>query len=196
MGKTRILVLAVALQGLFCASTAFGDTTTYTGSDITIDFSIPGGAGVHKFTIDIDTNETGIDPSLLTYLVSRSGTANTYPFGAINTDMSRNWDLSSNSNDDSSGINLNLTSGTDVGDGTKTIRLVITANPDTLLDKGIFAVTYAWHLSISDPGTNIHSYSVTTSATTGTGATVLFPETCRTVPACTTSEASSLTAMA
>lgn len=175
MGKPRKIISILALQLLLCHVLAFADATTYTGNDITIDFSIPGGAGVHKFTIGIDTNETGIDPSLLTYQVSRSGASNTYTFGAINTDMSRNWDLSSNSNDDASGINLNLTSGTDAGDGTKTIRLVITANPDTLLDKGLFSITYIWHLSISDPSANDHSYSVTGSATTSTGAAVLLP---------------------
>ncbi len=176
MTKHSMTISILAMQLFLCHTSLFGDTATYTGNDMTIDFSIPGGAGVHQCAIAIDTNETAIDPSLLTYMVSRSGTSNTYTFGAINTDMSRNWDLSSNANDDSLGINLHLTSGLDAGDGTRTMLLVITANPDTMLDKGLFSVTYIWHLSISDPGTGIHSYSVAASATTGTGAAILLPE--------------------
>ncbi len=146
--------------------------TAYSGNDITIDLSIPGGAGIHQYSITIDTNETEIDLTLLTYVVSRSGSSNTYTVGAINTDMSRNWDLSSNLNDDTTGINLNMTSGIDGGDGTKLIQLFITANPNTLLEKGVFSSTYDWHLSISDQTASVHTYIVSTSATTGTGSPV------------------------
>jgi hypothetical protein len=140
--------------------------------DLVASFAVLPDKGVHRVTMDFDTNETGIDLNSLWYSITNTKTTSNKPmaFG----DQSVGWDLSDTGDNDSSGVNISFQNITDA-DNTKIIRVILTANPDSIV-KGEFTSTYSlvnnWIVKAVDPNSATHTYTKTIAATDKYGGIV------------------------
>jgi len=136
-------------------------------TELNASFATTATQGIHEFILDVDTNDPAVSPAALTYQLSHDGVSPLTLSSAY--EQSRNWDLSSNGDNDNNGVHIYITNHLN-GEGHVVIRLRLVANPDAII-KGTFATAWTWTFAISG-FSPAHDLDVTTTANNTSGTAI------------------------